>query len=685
MPSVNVDAIPSCLKELPQWVCWKYVERAGKRTKCPVQPANGHNASVSEPATWTSFAHAVAAMDHYDGIAFIFTESDPYCGIDLDDCLDEQGQLAWAGDLVERFDSYTEISPSGRGLKMILRGSKPPFARCKANWRGQGTIEVYDEKRLFALTGQRLEGGNGAIAGRQAELNEVCTELWPPAVASAHSSTDDRVARGLQSMLRLQVDDHQDGSHRLYTACCRAIEHDLTDTEALACLHDYARYRPFPQSWSDDDLSKRLRDAERVCQRGIANQSAPQVRIEIPTFGELYARYPELNPPVIHGLLRRQETMNVIATSKGGKTWLVHDLVLSLATGRPWLGLFDTEPGKVLLVDNELHPSLIRYRIDKVALAKGVYLDEIASTLSVVCLRGRLLDVYEMARIFEQIEPGRFQAVVIDATYRALPRDVDENSNSALAGVYNAIDGYAERLRSAFALVHHSSKGSQSGKQVTDVGAGAGSQSRATDTHLILRPHAEPQCVVLEAAVRSWPPLQPRVLRWQFPLWSPDDNLHPGDLLSDKPQRREPPPKQEASEEPVVKSEKWTTTRFVEAFVSAQPQSREVIIARGDEEANISERRVLRLLKSAEARRLIHRWRRGDRMIEYATVPMPPGESKTERVRLLLATTPDISSREVEEQTGASRTLVNRVRQELRGAATTPATTMTTVPATTCS
>jgi hypothetical protein len=263
-------------------------------------------------------------------------------------------------------------------------------------------------------------------------------------------------------------------------------------------------------------------------------------------------------------------------------------------------------------------------------------------------------------------------------------QEVDENSNSQLAGVYNAIDGYAERLGSAFALVHHSSKGSQAGKQITDVGAGAGSQSRATDTHLIMRPHEEPNCVSLEAAVRSWPPIQPRVLRWQFPLWLPEHTLDPRDLLSDKPKRREAPPKPEEHVEPVVKPAKWNTQRFVEAFVTAEPHSRELIIARADEEADIAERRSVRLLKSAEARGLIHRWRREDRTIDYATLPMPQGESKTDRVRLLLAGTPDISSREVEQQTGASRTLVNRVRQELRVTATTPATTATATPSTTC-
>jgi len=78
-----------------------------------------------------------------------------------------------------------------------------------------------------------------------------------------------------------------------------------------------------------------------------------------------------------------------------------------------------------------------------------------------------------------------------------------------VAGLYNLLDSYADALGAAFSLVHHSSKGNHSGKNVTDVGAGAGAQSRAADTHLVLRPHESDSAVVVEAAVRSWAPVSP--------------------------------------------------------------------------------------------------------------------------------------------------------------------------------
>ena len=88
---------------------------------------------------------------------------------------------------------------------------------------------------------------------------------------------------------------------------------------------------------------------------------------------------------------------------------------------------------------------------------------------------------------------------------------MSENDNGKMAQLYNLLDRVANRLGCAFILIHHTSKGDQSGKSVTDVGAGAGSQSRATDAHLILRPHELESLFVLEGAVRSFPPLASRV------------------------------------------------------------------------------------------------------------------------------------------------------------------------------
>lgn len=153
---------------------------------------------------------------------------------------------------------------------------------------------------------------------------------------------------------------------------------------------------------------------------------------------ELIDSYPAMRPPLIHGLLREGETMNIIAPPKAGKSWLVYDLSISVATGRMWLGTFQTTPAEILILDNELHPETSAYRIPKVAAARGITLDEYADRICVENLRGKLRDVLSFGKLFASMGPDRFKVCIIDALYRAMPRDSDENDNGTMAEIFNA-------------------------------------------------------------------------------------------------------------------------------------------------------------------------------------------------------------------------------------------------------
>ncbi len=332
---------------------------------------------------------------------------------------------------------------------------------------------------------------------------------------------------------------------------------------------------------------------------------------------ELLRQCPLLRPPVIQGLLRRGETMNLIAAPKTGKTWLVLSLAMAVATGRPWLERFGTVAGPVLILDNELHGETLAHRIPQVAAALGIGLDEL-DRLEVQSLRGRLQDIFAMGSFFESLEAGRYALIILDAFYRFMPRDMDENDNGTMASVYNRIDALADRLGSCFVLIHHTTKGSQAGKSVTDVGAGAGSQSRATDTHVVLRPHEEPGAVVLDAAVRSWAPLDPLALRWEFPIWRAAPDLDPTALRVDKPRRRNDPPESEAAA-----PADWDAEGFVQAFITERPQARLAVLDAASA-LGLSRRRAQELLYAAETRGLVHRWGgTGRKPAAFALIPEP--------------------------------------------------------------
>ncbi len=164
------------LSQTDHWVAWSWGAKKhnGKQPKLPINPHTGERADTTNARTWGSITQATTAVEEYGcaGIGFVFSGDDPYTGVDLDDCV-ENGEVApWAMEIVEKLASYTEVSPSGTGLKVWIKASKPGD-RCRT-----GDIEMYDSGRFFTFTGQRFAGIG--IEERQDELDELYRRLWPP-------------------------------------------------------------------------------------------------------------------------------------------------------------------------------------------------------------------------------------------------------------------------------------------------------------------------------------------------------------------------------------------------------------------------------------------------------------------------------------------------------------------------
>ena len=186
MIEANLDGIPEELKRLSRWVGWKVVERDGKSTKVPVDPKMLYLASTTDESTWAAFSEAVSAAraSRLAGIGFVLGA--PYTGIDLDQCRDaESGDIEpWAQEIVDNIRSYTEISPSGTGLHLIVRGSLPANGR-----RRTGKIEMYDAGRYFTITGVRV-GTTDRVEDRQDALHGLYQKTfgsngWPEAPKSS--------------------------------------------------------------------------------------------------------------------------------------------------------------------------------------------------------------------------------------------------------------------------------------------------------------------------------------------------------------------------------------------------------------------------------------------------------------------------------------------------------------------
>src|SRR5262245_3175536 len=182
----DLDHIPQCLKQRPQWVLWRGEDRVDQQTgavklnKIPVNPQTLRNADTTDPATWGTFEQCVTALpvalEEWEqdtpsayrggGLGFVFAADDPYAGIDLDHCIDPgTGAIAdWAQEHIDALTSYTEVTPSGTGVHILVRGTLPPRGRRK------GAVEMYEYDRFFTMTGWHVPGTPPTIEARQEPL-----------------------------------------------------------------------------------------------------------------------------------------------------------------------------------------------------------------------------------------------------------------------------------------------------------------------------------------------------------------------------------------------------------------------------------------------------------------------------------------------------------------------------------
>jgi len=170
----NLQVIPVELKNRAQWVAWRVEKRNANPIKVPVDPRTNRNAKVNSPSTWGTFEEACDACAKWKcaGVGYVFNKSDPFVGVDLDKCRDPKtGALEpWAEKIVKLLDSYTEVSPSGRGLHVLAKGSAPAGAQSNG-------VEIYDDRRYFTVTGYHLAGTPLTIEERPTEVLSLYYDL----------------------------------------------------------------------------------------------------------------------------------------------------------------------------------------------------------------------------------------------------------------------------------------------------------------------------------------------------------------------------------------------------------------------------------------------------------------------------------------------------------------------------
>ena len=191
---------------------------------------------------------------------------------------------------------------------------------------------------------------------------------------------------------------------------------------------------------------------------------------------------PELSPELISGILREGCKMIITGESKAGKTCLSQNLAVCIAEGKPWLGKFQCQQGKVLYINLEVEEASLYKRFEAMYKAMKLKLTkEGASNIIPWNLRGYAVPLDKLAeKIIRRCRnTGPYKAIILDPLYKV--QQGDENSAEAIIKFCNALDMIAHETGAAVIYDHHHPKGPSGERKVIDRGSGSGVFSRDAD------------------------------------------------------------------------------------------------------------------------------------------------------------------------------------------------------------
>ena len=412
------ENIPIELKKYAQWVLYriKTDPKRPKPTKIPIQ-VNGSPASTTNPKTWNSFEAVISALQKGtgDGIGFVFTDKDPYVGIDIDGVCEPWlgGAKEWASDIVAKLSSYTEYSPSQTGLHIIIKAKKNSSASRKDN------IEIYDKGRYFTFTGNLYDKSLNTVNARQAELDSLCKETFscreetqpssplPEGKTLSDQEIDDLISKMKSAQNGEKVSLLFDGrwseikDNKGQQQYPSQSEADQAFCNMLAfwidnpvCIDQmFRKSRLYRGKWERQDYR------ERTIKNALNYKISRAKTAFDPIEDSLAAQD---NIPLIH-ISKVEEkplafqidkiwpinSVGFISGQPGSyKTWLAWDIAVSVASGGLFLGRHKCKKGKVIAVNAEDTPVQTKLRIASFARQRGLNIDE---------LDIRLMDVYTIA------------------------------------------------------------------------------------------------------------------------------------------------------------------------------------------------------------------------------------------------------------------------------------------------
>ena len=476
------------IRDLRQWLVWRSEERDGKPTKIPYSPITGQRASSRTPETWTGYEEAVRACkeEGYGGIGFVFTSEDDLCGVDLDGCLDPvTGEIEpWAWTIIEKLDSYTEISPSGTGVHILVRGELP------AGRNRKGRFEAYDRGRYFTVTGKHLAGTSQTIERRQEELGVVVRRVFGEDSANGHTksvaaaetvdnglSNDEIIQKALAASNRARFsrlwngDTDEYGSHSEADLALCGMLAFWTGGDAARIDTLFRQSGLYREKWDRKDYRNRT-IAEALSGKTEFYKAPKTMKLADGTERKVEVLRPEEIGRLLSSVEREEVSwlwpswlaLGKLALVDGdpglGKSAMSLDLAARVSSGKGFPDGADCEAaGVVLLSAEDGLADTIRPRLD----AAGADTSRILALATVPDENGhdRLLSIPEDLPLIQKgITRVRAGLIIVDPLMAFLSGDTNSHRDQDVRRALAPLAGLAERTGAAVLVIRHLNKAS---------------------------------------------------------------------------------------------------------------------------------------------------------------------------------------------------------------------------------
>jgi len=260
------------MAEATRWILWRLEKRGEMPTKVPYDAKTLRHAKSNDSSTWCDLDTAREALKSgggFSGLGFVL--GDGFAGVDLDGCVIDTDVMPWAWSVIRKLDTYTEVSPSGSGVKLFLmadvkRGRKKQLGTPLNEGGKTPGIEIYGAGRYFAVTEDSLHISE-ACEERQKPLDDIIAEHWPEPVATPrfatirHNSPNDIIERAAKYMQRVEPAITGSGGHGVTfrAACALVLGFGLSVEDARPLLYKWNQSCLPP--WSEKELEHKLKQA----------------------------------------------------------------------------------------------------------------------------------------------------------------------------------------------------------------------------------------------------------------------------------------------------------------------------------------------------------------------------------------------------------------------------------------